>query len=106
MSDLDLPRFERLCRRSGLAPLARAGHRRGAIYVGEGLVPFNAATQEVAHWCVIWAVRHRGVDVAQRFWQPIGTTEAERIAAALRRASEYLATYHAAPDAAAAQRVA
>lgn len=106
MADLDLPRFERLCRRSGLAPLARAEHLLGTIYLGEGLVPFDAATQEVAHWCVIWAVRHRGVDVAERFWQPVGTTGRERIAAGLRRAAEYLETYHAAPVGGAAARVA
>lgn len=94
MSDLDLTQFERLCRRAGLAPAARGEHRLGAIYVGEGLVPFNAETEEVAHWCVIWAVRHRGVDVAQRFWQPVGTQQSERIAAALRRAHEYLETWH------------
>ncbi|MCK6452935.1 MAG: hypothetical protein L6R19_19120 [Alphaproteobacteria bacterium] len=106
MTDLDLKRFERLCRRAGLVPLARAEHRLGTIYLGEGLVPFDAETQEVAHWCVIWAVGHRGVDVAERFWQPVGTTGRERAAAGLSRAAGYLETYHAAADGAAALRAA
>ncbi len=95
MSKMNVGKFERLCRRAGLAPIARAEHRAGTIFIAEGLVPFDPIENVMGHFCVIWAVQHSGADIAQRFPASIGSSQQERIAEATRQATAFLDAWHA-----------